>query len=230
MSKRMSNRKSKKSFKKGLNKKQVKEVKQLIDDEIEDKAFVYTAENVNMDHNKPVYAAKFLGDIQQGVNDGDTSTTGGKGLQTIRLGDQIRLKNINIRFWLSNKLDRPNVMYKIAMFWYPIGIAPSDVLCWKTQTNKMLDRYNTDNIKMIDQVIVKSTNNYAVDANNHEHSYLATLNKTYKNKKIQYDNNGLQPKGWDIGISVVCYDAYGTLQTDNIASFAYQSLITFQDA
>jgi len=220
--------------KKQLSKKQVKAMKKIAEDvfneNVEDKSFVFTEENEQLYHNKPIYAPKFLGDIQQGTSDGDTSTTGGIGTKTCRIGDEIQLKNINIRFWLSNKLDRPNVMYKGVLFWYPIGIAPSDTLVYFTQTNKMLDRYNTDNIKVIDSFIVKSTNNYAVDANNHEHSYLATLNKSYKNKKIQYDNNGSQPKGWDLGFALVCYDAYGTLQTDNIASFAYQSKITFQDA
>lgn len=204
--------------------------RKVVDEEVEDKSFVVTSENNQLFHNKPGYISKFLGDIQQGVNDGNTSTTGGTGLKTIRIGDQISLKNINVRFWLSNKDDRPNCIYKLILFWYPIGIPPSDVLVYLTQTNKLLDRYNTDNIKIIDQTIVRSTNNYAVYDNNHEKSYLATLNKSYKNKKIQYDNNGQQPKGWDIGMAVVVYDAYGTLQTDNIASFAYQSLITFQDA
>lgn len=220
--------------KSALSKMQKKEVKKiankLIDEEIEDKSFVYTAENVQLYHNKPVYAAKFLGDIQQGISDGDTNTTGGTGVKAVRIGDQIRLKNINLRFWLSNKDDRPNCMYKLILYWYPIGIPPSDVLIYKTQSNKMLDRYNTDNIKIIDQKMVFSTNNYAVDANNHEKSYLCTLNKSFKSKRIQYDNNGQQPKGWDIGFAIVVYDAYGTLQTDNIASFAYQSLLTFQDA
>lgn len=222
-------RRTKTSKTKGLNKKEKAQVRSMIDDEIEDKAFVYTAENNQLNHNVPVFAAKFLGDIEQGPQDGHAAPAG-IGKKTIRIGDQISLKNINVRFWLSNKLDRPNVMYKVVLFWYPVGIPPSNALVYFTQTNKMLDRYNTDNIKIIDQKIVKSTNNYAVDANNHEHSYLCTLNKSYKRKKIQYDMNGSQPKGWEIGMAVVCYDAYGTLQTDNIASFAYQSLITFQDA
>lgn len=121
-------------------------------------------------------------------------------------------------------------MYKGILYWYPVGLIPNDQRVFKTQTNKMLDRYNDKVIKIIDTFIVKSTNNYAVDANNHEHSYLATLNKSYKNKLISYDNNGKITKGWELGFAVVCYDAYGTLQTDNIASLAYQSLLTFEDA
>lgn len=229
MSRRMSNKNSR-----ALSKKQAKEVRKiaerLIDEEIENKQFVETLENQQLYHNKPVYVGKLLGLFTQGVQDGDTSTSGGTGAKTIRIGDEIQLKNVNIRFWLSNKKDRPNVMYKGVLYWYPVGIAPSDTLIYKTQTNKMLDRYNDKNIKIIDTFMVKSTNNYVVDANNHEHSYLATLNKSYKSKKIVYDNNGVQPKGWDLGFALVCYDAYGTLQTDNISSTAFNVQITFQDA
>lgn len=220
--------------KSALTKVQKKEVRKIatkmMDAQEEDKSYVYTDENQQLEHNIPTFIYNFLGDIKQGVETGDQSTLGTGAFDTIRIGDRIRLKNINIRFWLSNKLDRPNVMYKGVLFWYPVGLSPNNARVYKTQSNKMLDRYNTKVIKVIDSFIVKSTNNYAVDANNHEHSYLATLNKSYKNKLIQYDNNGKIPKGWELGFAIVCYDAFGTLQTDNIASFAYQSLITFEDA
>ncbi len=203
---------------------------QVVDEEIEDKSSVYTNENVQLFHNKPLYAGKLIGSqIRQGVQDGDQSSSG-TGLLTIRVGDQISLKNVNIRFWLSNKDDRPNVMYKGVLFWYPTAGTLTDQTVYKTQSNKMLDRYNNKVLRIIDQFIVKSTNNYVVDANNHEHSYLATLNKSYKNKKITFDNNDAVVKGWELGFALVCYDAYGTLQTDNIASVAYNVAITYQDA
>jgi len=227
-----------------ISKRMQKEMKQIaesvVNEENEDKAFVYTHENEQLYHNIPNYVYKFLSDIQQGTSDGDTSTTGGTGDQDIRIGDEIKLKNVNIRLWLSNKLDRPNVIYKGCLFWYPVGQAPSNTMVFKTQSNKLLDRYNRDNIKVIDTFIVKSGSNYAqptyypaggvVAVTGKEHSTLVTLNKSYKGKTILYDNNGTAPKGWNLGMQIVCYDAFGTLQTDNIASFAYQSLITFQDA
>lgn len=216
-----------------LTKKQKSEVRKIahaaIDSQDEDKQFVYTAENQQLYHNKPFYAANFLSDIQQGTASGDQSNTG-IGEQTIRDGDRIRLKNINIRLWLSNKKDRPNVIYKGVMFWYPIGLQPSDDRVYKTQSNKMLDRYNNKVIKIIDSFILKSTYNYSVCDPSLEKSYLATFNKSYKNKLITYDNNGKIPKGWEIGFAIATYDVYGTLQTDNIASFAYQSVLTFEDA
>lgn len=204
--------------------------REVVDDEIEDKQSITIFENIQLNHNKTQYFGKMIGPaIQQGVQDGDQSAAG-IGSDKIRIGDRIRLKNVNVRFWLSNKLDRPNVMYKGVLFWYPQGIVPGDAEVYKTQTNKMLDRYNNKVIKVIDTFIVKSTNNYAVDANNHEHSYLATLNKSYKNKKISFDDNGPLVKGWEMGFALVAYDAFGTLQTDNIASFAYATQLTFQDA
>ena len=202
---------------------------QVVDAEIEDKAQVTSGENLQLYHNLPYYVAKVLQVIDKGVNDGSQGTAG-SGKVTVRIGDQISLKNINIRFWLSNKLDRPNVMYKGCLFWLRSGIPPSNDLVFQTQSNKMLDRYNDKDIKIVDKFIVKSTNNYAVDANNHEHSYLATLNKSYKNKKITFDGLSNLPKGWDLCFSLVCYDAFGTLQSDNIASFAFNSKVTFQDA
>ncbi len=219
--------------KKSLSRAERAEVKRiaerLIDEEIEDKAQTGVLENQQLFHNKVYYTGKILGSIQQGVETGDQST-GGVGSLKVRIGDEINLKNINIRFWLSNKLDRPNVMYKGILFWYGVGQVPSDALVYQTQTNKMLDRYNDKQIKIVDTFIVQSGPMYLNGTEKFEHSYLATLNKSYKNKKIQYDFNGAVTKGWELGFAVVCYDAFGTLQTDNIASMAYNLKMTFQDA
>lgn len=212
-------------------KNQVRKIaEQVVDAEIEDKSIVAITENLQLYHNKPLYQGKFLQAIAPGYKDGTQAPINGNPNLEVRDGSDISLKNINIRFWLSNKLDRPNVMYKGVLYWHRTGISPTDSIVYKTQTNKMLDRYNTNDIQVIDSFIVKSTNNYAVDANNHEHSYLATLNKSYKNKKIKYDELTGLPKMKELGFALVCYDAYGTLQTDNIASFAYSVKVTFQDA
>ena len=170
-------------------------------------------------HNKPWYVplsisggVGFLGNIQQGTSDPNDGTQPALS----RVGDEIYLENINVRCWLSNKDDRPNVMYRLVLFKYQAGITLTDSEVYFTQTNKMLDRYNTEAIKVLATKMVKSTNNYAVDANNHEKSYFTVLN--YKPRggyeKIKYNENATVPKMWDIGMAIVCYDATGTLQTD----------------
>lgn len=209
-------------------KKEVRKIaQQVVDENVEDKRKVYLNENLQLNHNKPVYIGKFLSDLAQGTG---TGTDGVK--QTVRVGDRIKLKNFNIRFWLSNKLDRPNVMYKGVLFWYPVdlGSAITDQDVYFTQQNKMLDRYNFKRIKVIDTFIVKSQQMYLNGTEKFEHSYLATLNKSWKNKYVQFETNSAKAKGWELGFSLVAYDAYGTLQTDNIASYAINSQITFEDA
>lgn len=216
----------------GLTKTQAKTVKKIARSVAmsipERKTFGFAAENEQLLHNKPAYLSSWL-KCKQGVTDPNNLAA-----QLVRIGDEYYLRNINVRFWLSNKNDRPNVMYKLYLFWYDSGLTLSDALCYFTQTNKMLDRINNENISVIDSKTIFSGPSYAtgvssVSGSAKEHSYLATLNGSWKNRKVIYDEGGSVPKKRDIGTIVVCYDAFGTLQTDNIASYAYNGNITIQD-
>lgn len=213
----------------GLSKKQTKSVRVIarktalgLSETINQ---VYVLENQQLFHNKAFYASKLLA-TKQGLLDDNSNVSPN---QAVRKGDEIILKNINLRFWLSTKSDRPNVMYKGILFWYDVATPPTDQSVYFTQSNKMLDRYNTEQISIIDTFIVKPSFNYAVDANNHEHSQLAGLNKSWKVKKIKYNEGSSVPKFKDIGFAVVAYDAFGTLQTDNIASMAFNIKLAFKD-
>ncbi len=212
---------------KGLSKRQVKTVKKIARDVAmtipERKTFGFMEENVQLNHNKTNYLGQWL-KCKQGVADPNNLVQ-----QLVRIGDEFYLRNINIRFWLSNKLDRPNVMYKLYLFWYDSGMSLSDAYCYFTQTNKMLDRVNNENISIIDSKTIFSGPSYENGTEKHEHSYLCTLKGSWKNKKITYDEGGSVPKKRDIGTMVVCYDAFGTLQTDNIASYAYNGNVVIQD-
>lgn len=218
-----------KRMRSGLSKKQTKSVRVIarktalgLSETINQ---VYVEENQQLYHNKAYYASKLLA-TSQGLLDDNSGITPNA---AVRKGDEIILKNINLRFWLSTKEDRPNVMYKGILFWYDVATPPTDATVWFTQTNKMLDRYNTEQISIIDTFIVKPSFNYAVEGNNHEHSQLASLNKSWKVKKIKYNEGTSTPKFKDIGFAVVAYDAWGTVQTDNIASMAFNIKVAFKD-
>jgi len=194
----------------------------------EKKVFGRNEENSQLYHNKPFYVSSLLA-CKQGTFDANDQST-----SLVRIGDEIYLRNINVRLWLSNKNDRPNVMYKCALFWYDSEATLADTLVYFTQTNKMLDRYNNEQISIIDQQTIFSGPSYttgvASDAGSaKEHSYLCTLKGRWKMKKIKYDEGGAVPKTRNIAFVVACYDAFGTLQTDNIASFAHNYTVTFQD-
>jgi len=215
-----------KKMKSGLNRRQTSSVKRISKRTVlnlsESINKVTLAENVELFHNKSLYLGQLLA-TKQGTADDNTGTVG-----TVRKGDELLLRNINIRFWLSNKFDRPNVMYKGYLLWYEAGDTINDALVWFTQQNKMLDRINTEQVSILDSFIVRPGNNFAGPTEK-EHSYLATLNKSWKAKKIKYDEGGIRPKWKDLMFVVVAYDAWGTVQTDNIASLAYNIKLTFKD-
>lgn len=216
---------------KGLSKNQVKSVKKLAKTVAmripEKKVFGFLDENRQLLHNKTDYLGAFLA-CKQGT--ADPNDLQGSNTRLVRIGDEFYLRSVNIRLWLSNKLDRPNVMYKCFLFWYDADLSSlNDAACWFTQQNKMLDRINNEQISIIDQKTIFSGASYENGTEKHEHSYLCTLKGSWKGKKITYSNGGTVPKKRDIGMMVVCYDAYGTLQTDNIASYAYNAKIVVQD-
>ncbi|AXH75133.1 MAG: putative capsid protein [Circoviridae sp.] len=215
-----------------LSKKQVKSVKaitkKVLRSTMETKTVGRNKENIELFHNKAFYQGGLLS-TDQGIVDPNNQQS-----LKARIGDEILLRNTNVRLWLSNKNDRPNVMYKCILFWYESGAQLSDAYCYFTQTNKMLDRLNVENIGIIDQKTIFSQSSYstgvASDAGSaKEHSQLCTLNGNWKGKKIKYVEGAPAPADKDIGVCVVCYDAYGTLQTDNIASFAFNYVTRFQD-
>jgi len=213
----------------GLTPAQIKIVKRIAKEEAMDipekKHFLFIDENKQLLHNKPIYIQNFLS-CKQGTADPDSTP----GTNLVRVGDEFYLHNINIRFWVSNKWDRPNVMYKLFLFWYDSDMTLSDATVFFTQQNKMLDRINSESISLLDQTIVKSTTVFSNgEVGEKEHSYLATLNKSWKGRRVTYDEGATIPKNRTLGVAIVCYDAFGTLQTDNIASYAYNAQMTISD-
>lgn len=228
------NSKGKRIGARALSRTQVKSVKKIANKVAqglcEKKNFTWLDENKQLLHNKGDYVLNFLS-CKQGTADDQTGVSGS---QINRIGDEIVLKNINVRLWLSNKNDRPNVMYKAYLFWYDPDATLSDAYCFFSQQNKMLDRPNTEVISIIDSKTIFSGPSYAtgvssVGGSAKERSQLCTLNGNYKGKKIKYDEGGTVPKFKTIGLCVVCYDSWGTLQTDNIASYAYNANVRFID-
>lgn len=209
-----------------LGAKQAKEVKKIArsvaHSMCEKKHFTWLDENKQLIHNKGDYTENFLS-CKQGVEDNELGTSG---TQINRIGDEIMLKDITIRLWVSNKADRPNVMYKAFLFWYDPDATLNDGYSFFSAQNKMLDRINTEVLSIVDSKVIFSQNNYSPD---HERSQLCTLKGRWKGKKIKYDEAGTVPKFKTLGMCVVCYDAFGTLQTDNIASYAYNATIGFID-
>lgn len=195
-----------------------------------------TVENLQLTHNGTYYENGLL-TTSPGVNDPhglDQDTRN-------RVGDEIIARGMKLKWWVSNKLDRPNVMYNIYVFWYNTLDTPTSSIFWcgtdglGGTMNRMLDRPNPERIKVIKKIVVNSTTQFGnladgVGSDGREHSYYRECWIPMNNKKIQYrrDTTGT-PKNMDIGFAIVPYDAYGTLTTANIASFAFSKTLYFKD-
>ena len=188
------------------------------------KQSMFHAENQQLFHMMPYFHNNALY-TTHGTDSGDRP-----GNWANRIGDEIYLKSLNMRFQLYNKQDRPNVHYRIIVFWYESATTPtlSDVL--DAQGNLMLNQTNRETISVIHDRVYPGVYTGPVGK---EFSRIVNINKRWKNKKITYNDaaspNSSTPKMKDLAWFVLATDAYGTLTTDNIASFAVQYSVKFQE-
>lgn len=207
----------------------------------ETKTVTRIRENIQLFHNQGDIQGPFLDTIQPGVGN---PTFGKNG--NARVGNEILLQNLNVKMWISNKLDRPNVMYRAILLWNEQGttFGAADVLNWN-QTgalpNSMILNQNNERFQFIrgqDRHLFSDANyaNTPVFSvipgsfQGRERSQLLTLNYTPKGgKKIIYEDDTGLVRFKDLYVVLYAYDAWGTLITDNIASYAMNYKITFKD-
>lgn len=161
--------------------------------------------------------------------------------QNRRIGDEVVAKGVKIKLWLSNKSDRTNVTYRIFVIASQptdIGISPAS-LFENDIGNKLLDSFNTDRYKIVKHKLIKiGSDNVkhtgpAVDGFvGAEQSRAVSMWIPLKNRKVVYqaDAGGL-PRDMKncLSFGIVAYDSFGTLTTDNIASFAYSIKFYYKD-
>lgn len=192
-----------------------------------------TDENVRLFHNGTEYRLQLLRTTQ-----GTANPNGFLENERNRIGDEVLARGIKFRFWFSNQQDRPNVMYRVYVFWYNSEFTNyQDAQFWRgtdgegATMNRMIDAANTDKVKPLREFVVKSTQDYTTSGNGKEHSYFRELYVPLNNKKIQYRTDGSErPRFTDLGFCVVPYDAFGTLQTDLLGTMAYSHTFYYKDA
>jgi len=214
----------KKRTRKGIQKIARTEALKVVKQQSEIKQSMFHAENQQLYHMMPYFHNNALY-TTHGTDSGDRP-----GNWTNRIGDELYLKSLNMKFQLYNKQDRPNVHYRIIVFWYESGSTPtvSDVL--DNQGNLLLNQPNRETVSVIHDKIYPGV--YPAPHGS-EFSRVISINKRWKNKKIVYNDsqatNSAQPKMKDLAWFVLATDVYGTLETDNIASFAVQYAVKFQE-
>jgi len=199
-----------------------------------------SAENIQLYHNV-VWA--FTNVLYTTNGTGDENPDAASSYDS-RIGDEIYLKGIDFRFWFSNKNDRPNTQYRVLIYKYKAGTTPSSTTIFGeynvaagVSNNKIIAYADTQNITILKQFKIASNGgDYSLEITAPP-SYMVAREKSFersayvdmKMTKIKYSNTSTEPKLWDIGVAVVAYDAYGTLNSDNIASMAFTYKLYFKD-
>lgn len=191
-------------------------------------------ENTQLYHNTPAYHVGLL-KLRQGYTDTETGTQQlGK-----RIGDEIYARGLSLKMWFANKLDRPDILYKLIIFMYraDTAINAGDPYVSQGTSNYMIRDVNTERFKIVKvknfRISTSAQRITTTDVFNGAEGHRAVKMWIPINKKIKYDetsSNAETPKMMDYAISVVAYDSYGTLISDQVASFAINYKLYFKDA
>lgn len=192
-------------------------------------------ENQQLYHNTVNVQQDFLF-TQQAIGDDDAGTAN----YLARVGNEIILRGLSMKLWLATKNDRPNLMFRIIVFRYKIDAAGYTNPPYLAQgtSNFMIRDLDTDRFKILKTKYV----NLNVGASfipdiptvsgvqRKEAHKIVKFWIPFKNQKYRYKSDGSGYGAyWDIGISITAYDSYGTLTTDNIASYALSHKLYFKD-
>lgn len=223
-------------------------VRKVIMKTAETKELTFGFENVQLYHNTGTTGYTFVGPL---LFNTWNSIGQGAGEQQ-RIGKEVYARGMSLRLWIANKLDRPNVMYRLIVCILPktynnarVTIGSLDigegVNAGGAVGNYMVLPMDTEKgIKVLyDRVFNLQTGvsniSYAQGglrpAGNLEcHMYKKLWIKSKKNQRLRFESNGNQDIiNKPMAVYLIPYDSYGTLTTDNIASCAGVCKIYWKD-
>lgn len=154
-----------------------------------------------------------------------------------RIGDEVIAKGISMKLWVSNKNDRPNVTYRLIIVRCPYDLIPGSYSVLKGESgNCIIDAVNTNIYTVVKQKFFKIPGQTSAFDNvnfvKREMSKAIQLWIPLKKQKIKYrSDSGVLPKNerYCLQAYLYAYDAFGTLVTDNIASYAMHHRFYFVD-
>lgn len=214
-------------------------VRRVVGGMAETKFIRLTSENLGLNHNVG------LGGTAGPVVYGNLLRTDQGTNQNQRTGDSIFAKYLKLKIWISTKADRPNVMFRMMIISTPMDqvntTGPADF--WRNYNgNRILDYVNTDKYGIVWSKIVKITHgdtSFEIGIPPEGGSKLHEVSKYVNiyvplNRKISYqtDTSGTPTPSKQrdcLSLCIIPYDAFGTLTTDTIATYASCGLFCYKD-
>lgn len=215
-----------------------KTINSVLMKKIETKSLVASGENIQLYHNGGATAGGFSGIVfnpWQAIAQGAGNNS--------RIGTEIYPRGMAVRMELFNKLDRPNITYRILVLVIPKiynGVATSVSFDWRDTVgsgNTLLSWIKPDTgIKVLYDKTIRNEVGFSAIAsavagdqdNKEAHKMLKFYIRSKPGSKLMWDPMGnLINK--PIALYVIPYDSYGTLITDNIASCALNTKYYWKD-
>lgn len=195
-------------------------------------------ENIQLYHNTGVPGSAFVRGI---IFDPwvPANITVGTGVHQ-RIGDSLIPRGMSVKIWLANKLDRPNIMYRIMVLVLPRmyngavvsygSIDPCEPCTQGSNGNYlMLPPDKEKGVKTLyDRVISNEKGISGVSGGNKECHKLVKFWIKSKGRPIKYDQANGHVNNF-LAVYVIPYDSYGSLITDNIASCSYHYKLYWKD-
>lgn len=160
-----------------------------------------------------------------------------------RIGTEIYPRGMAVRLELFNKLDRPNLTYRIMVLVIPKvfnGVICSANFDWRDTVgsgNSLLSWVKPDcGIKVLYDKIIKNERGFSAIAsavagdqdNKEAHKMIKFYIKSKPGSKLMWDPmGGLVNK--PIAMYIIAYDSFGTLVGDNVASCAINTKYYWKD-
>ena len=150
-----------------------------------------------------------------------------------RVGDRINAGGFMIRMLCGQKNDRPNCTWKFWVIKTPKGSALGYANLFENITsNTMIDPINKDNCTILKQITIKKSLNLLGHSSwdeARECTFPIKMWIPYRKLTKFLTAASTNHSDGDIHLLYVCYDAFGTLQTDNIAYVDVSSTIYYKD-
>jgi len=203
-------------------------------------------ENVQLYHNTGkaggAYVTPILFNPWRFISQGTTENQ--------RVGDEIYPRGMSLRIWMANKLDRPNILYRLVVCVLPrmynasvtnagsldLGVSPNtgtngNYCCLPVDTTKgikvLYDKVLRNEMGVSQSAAGDNMTSYVF--RKECHLFKKLFIKRSKNNKIKYTRQTQEIENKFIAVYLIPYDSYGTLTTDNIASCAYTCTMYFKD-
>lgn len=148
-----------------------------------------------------------------------------------RVGDEIYISGFKVRMLIGQKADRPNVNWRYFVLTVPKGSSITYANWFSANTtNVMLDDPNRDFVKVLHTGVWRPNEAGLVGGSADEYTFTKRMYIPYK-KHLKFGpaNAAVTHNDHDLYFVLMGYDAFGSLQTDNIGYVQFGASIMYRD-